>query len=67
MLLASVIILVVMLSMAGLTLAAFSWAAEDKQFENLKEGSQCIFDLDEPIGQPTDPYLIDKSKAHNNI
>lgn len=58
MVIASVIILIVMLSMSGITLAAFSWAAESKQFENLNESSKCIFDTDEPVWTPADSELL---------
>lgn len=57
MVLSLVIIMVVMLSMSGITLAAFAWAAESKQFEDLKKSSECIFDADEPIGVATDSEI----------
>ena len=39
------------------TLLAFSWAASNRQFEELDGAAETIFDADEPIGKPTDPAI----------
>lgn len=57
MLVATLIILLVMLTLSVGTLLAFSWAASNRQFEDLQNGAEVIFDPDEPIGDPTDPEI----------
>jgi cbb3-type cytochrome oxidase maturation protein len=54
---ASLIILTVMVTISLITVAAFSWAASNRQFDHLEDASQMIFDEDEPIGKPTDPAI----------
>lgn len=43
---------------AGATaiVAAFFWAAKNRQFEDVENGSLVIFDSAEPIGEPTDSF-----------
>jgi len=54
---ASLVILVVMLTLSFVTLLAFSQAAASGQFEDPEAAAKCIFDEAEPIGEPTDPNL----------
>lgn len=54
---ASLVILLVMLTLAFVTIVAFSWAASNRQFENPEEAALVIFDADERVGQPTDHDL----------
>lgn len=54
---ASIIILIVMLTLSFVTLIAFSKAAASGQFENTREAAESIFDADEPIGETTDINL----------
>lgn len=54
---ATLVILVVMLTLGFITTMAFSWAASNRQFENMEEASRVIFDADECVGRPTDPAL----------
>lgn len=54
---ATIVLLIVMLIMSGVTLAAFSWAASDGQFEDPQRAAEVIFDEDERIGEPTDPAI----------
>jgi cbb3-type cytochrome oxidase maturation protein len=60
---ASLIILTVMVTISLITVAAFSWAASNRQFDDLEDASQVIFDGDEPIGKPTDPAI--PKDSHN--
>jgi cbb3-type cytochrome oxidase maturation protein len=53
---AAIAILMIMGLIAASALAAFWWAAKNKQFENVEEGSLTIFDADEPIGKSTDAF-----------
>lgn len=61
MLTASLVILVVMITLSFVTLLAFSQAAAAGQFEDPEEASKSIFDADEPIGEPTDPSLRNRN------
>ena len=61
MLVAITIVLIVMLLGGIGTVFAFSWAATHQQFENLDKAAESIFDADEPIGEPTDPFIKGKS------
>ncbi len=56
MLQAAIAILMVMGLIAFSALAAFWWAAKNKQFENVEVGSLTIFDADEPVGKMTDAF-----------
>lgn len=56
MLIAALIVLSAMLLGAVGIIAAFFWAANNKQFENIEDGSTVIFDADEPIGERTDRF-----------
>lgn len=58
MIVASIVILVVMLTLSFITLLAFSQAAAGGQFDDPEGAARSIFDADEPIGQPTDMFLI---------
>ena len=63
----AIVIIVAILVVAGaLTLAAFVWAVQTKQFsiKQLNEGAKQIFDADEPIGTPQD--LIFKKSPHGH-
>lgn len=62
MLVASLVILVVMITLSFITLVAFSQAAGTGQFENPEEAARSIFDSDEPIGEPTDPNLMQEEQ-----
>jgi cbb3-type cytochrome oxidase maturation protein len=42
--------------LSGSALGVFYWAAKTGQFRNLRQGSEVIFDADEPIGKPTDDF-----------
>lgn len=42
--------------LSGSALAVFYWAAKTGQFRNIRQGSEVIFDQDEPIGSPTDCF-----------
>ena len=53
---AAIAILMIMGLIAASALAAFWWAAKNKQFENVEEGSLTIFDADEPVGKSTDAF-----------
>lgn len=56
--LTAIIIVMVIMTLASLgTLFAFTWAANNRQFEELDEAAETIFDPDEPIGKPTDPAI----------
>lgn len=57
MLVASIVILIVMLTLGFVTLLAFSQAAARGEFENPQLAAESIFDEAEPIGEPTDPKL----------
>lgn len=59
---ASFVILVVMLTLGFITTMAFSWAASNRQFENMDEASRVIFDADECVGRPTDSELQREAK-----
>ena len=60
MFLASMILLLVMLTLSFVTLLAFSQAAANGGFENPQATAESIFDEAEPIGEPTDPNLLKK-------
>ncbi|WP_411826061.1 cbb3-type cytochrome oxidase assembly protein CcoS [Luteolibacter sp. AS25] len=62
MLAAVIIILIVMLMGSLGSLFAFSWAANNHQFEDLGNAAEMIFDADEPIGRPTDPSLSEENE-----
>ncbi len=49
--------------LSGSALAVFYWAAKTGQFRNLRQGSEVIFDADEPIGKPTDRFPGSTSTA----
>lgn len=54
----AIVIVMLIMTLASLgTLVAFSWAANNRQFEDLDGAAETIFDPDEPIGQPTDPAI----------
>ncbi len=57
--------IVMLLGSVG-TLFAFSWAANNKQFENLDDAAETIFDDAEPIGTPTDLPLLEKNDHGTN-
>lgn len=63
MFIAALVILLVMVTLGFVTIVAFSWAASNRQFENLEEASRVIFDADECVGRPTDPALQRETKA----
>jgi cbb3-type cytochrome oxidase maturation protein len=44
---AAVVALFVLIGITGSAMLAFWWAAQDGQFENVKEGSRTVFDKDE--------------------
>lgn len=52
------VILLVMVTLGVVTTIAFSWAASNRQFENMEDASRVIFDADECVGRPTDPGLL---------
>lgn len=56
MLTAALALLLVMITAATAVIAAFFWAAKNHQFENIEDGSQTIFDADEPVGETTDSF-----------
>ena len=56
MLQAAIAILVVMGAGATAAVAAFWWAAKNRQFEDVEEGSLTIFDAAEPVGESTDSF-----------
>jgi len=56
MLIATILVFLVMSLGITTALAAFWWAAKDKQFENIEDGAYCIFDEAEPINRPTDSF-----------
>lgn len=60
---ATLLILLVMVTLSLITLTAFARAAASGQFEKPAEGARTIFDSSEPAGIPTDPELEDKRKA----
>jgi cbb3-type cytochrome oxidase maturation protein len=45
-----------LITLAVTALYGFYWSAKMGQFENLEDGSQSIFDADEPVGRPTDSF-----------
>ena len=53
---AALVILLVMGAGATAIVAAFFWAAKNRQFEDVENGSLVIFDSAEPIGEPTDSF-----------
>lgn len=57
MLTAIIIVMVTMILGSLGTIFAFSWAANNRQFEDLEHAAETIFDADEPIGEPTDPPI----------
>ncbi|HVK12223.1 MAG TPA: cbb3-type cytochrome oxidase assembly protein CcoS [Gemmataceae bacterium] len=41
----------------GAAVLALAWAVEKGQFRNFQRAAESIFDIDEPIGRPTDRTL----------
>jgi cbb3-type cytochrome oxidase maturation protein len=56
MLQAAIVILLVMGAGATAIVGAFFWAAKNRQFEDVENGSLVIFDADEPVGESTDSF-----------
>jgi cbb3-type cytochrome oxidase maturation protein len=46
---AAVVALFVLAGITGSALLAFWWAAQDGQFENVKDGARTVFDKDERV------------------
>ena len=51
-----ILILGGLIFLSGSALAAILWALKDGQFRNLREAPLTLFDLDEPVGAPTDRF-----------
>ena len=65
----AVLIIIAFVVVAGaLTLAAFVWAVQTKQFSirQLNEGALLIFDDEEPIGTPQDQTFKNDSDVRTN-
>ena len=66
----AIIIIVSFVVIAGaLTLAAFVWAVQTKQFsiQQLNEGAKLIFNEDEPIGTPQDMIFKGQADGSSNL
>lgn len=45
----------------GAAVVALGWAFRNGQFENFQRGALSIFDVDEPVGEPTDYFPGEQS------
>ena len=61
------VFLLVMVTLGVVTTIAFSWAASNRQFENMEDASRVIFDADECVGRPTDPALQREKKPERPV
>jgi cbb3-type cytochrome oxidase maturation protein len=59
----AILLILGLVLLSGSALAAFAWAARNGQMEDLGRAPEVIFDAGEPIGEPSDCFPDEQSRA----